>query len=346
MEWTTGVVNGCAIFGGRLCEPRGRPVPRSLLMFLATLCLFAATTAIAQQPAWPGTVRLIVPFAAGGGTDAFARAIAAQLGPRLGVNVIVENRAGAGSLIGSAAVAKGPADGSQLLFTSSSLVTATATSRNAQFDVQKDLVPVAFAVEAPLLVALSAKSGIRSPADLVAAARARPDELTYASAGVGSLTQLAEELLLDAARIKMRHIPYKGSAPALIDVAAGTVDMTIGSYSALVSQFQSGRVIPIAVTTLAASPAFPNLPTMASSAPGYNVGIWYGLFAPAGLPAPMIRRLHREIVDIAKSAELKPMMKDEGGAAVEAEPEELARRVRDEYAMWKKLAAEKQLVTD
>lgn len=321
-------------------------MPQSLLKFLLLLCVCAVTPAVAQQPAWPGTVRLIVPFAAGGGTDAFARAIAAQLSPRLGVSVIVENRAGAGSLIGSAAVAKGPADGSQLLFTSSSLVTATATSRNAQFDVQKDLVPVAFAVDAPLLIALSAKSGIKTPAELVAAARARPDQLTYASAGIGSLTQLAEELLLDAAKIRMRHIPYKGSAPALIDVAAGTVDLTIGSYSALVSQFQSGHVIPIAVTTLSPSPAFPNLPTMASSAPGYNVSIWYGVFAPNGLPAPMVQRLHREIVDIAKSAQLKPMMKDEGGAVVEAGPEELARRVRDEYAMWKKLATEKQLVTD
>ncbi len=319
---------------------------KSLLTIFAMLCAFAVTPAAAQQPAWPGTVRLIVPFAAGGGTDAFARAIAAQLGPRLGVTVIVENRAGAGSLIGSAAVAKGPADGSQLLFTSSSLVTATATSRNAQFDVLRDLVPVAFAVDAPLLVALSAKSGIRSPSELVAAARARPDELTFASAGIGSLTQLAEELLLDAAKIRMRHIPYKGTAPALLDVATGTVDLTIGSYSALVAQFQSGRVIPIAVTTLAASAAFPNLPTMASSAPGYNVSIWYGMFAPAGLPAPMVQRLHREIVDIARSAELKPMMKDEGGAVVEAGPEELSRRVRDEYALWKKLATEKQLVID
>ena len=319
---------------------------KSLLTIFAMLCAFAVTPAAAQQPAWPGTVRLIVPYAAGGGTDAFARAIAAQLGPRLGVTVIVENRAGAGSLIGSAAVAKGPADGSQLLFTSSSLVTATATSRNAQFDVLRDLVPVAFAVDAPLLVALSAKSGIRSPSELVAAARARPDELTFASAGIGSLTQLAEELLLDAAKIRMRHIPYKGTAPALLDVATGTVDLTIGSYSALVAQVQSGRVIPIAVTTLAASAAFPNLPTMASSAPGYNVSIWYGMFAPAGLPAPMVQRLHREIVDIARSAELKPMMKDEGGAVVEAGPEELSRRVRDEYALWKKLATEKQLVID
>ena len=207
-------------------------------------------------------------------------------------------------------------------------------------------MPVAFAVDAPLLVALSAKSGIRSPSELVAAARARPDELTFASAGIGSLTQLAEELLLDAAKIRMRHIPYKGTAPALLDVATGTVDLTIGSYSALVAQFQSGRVIPIAVTTLAASAAFPNLPTMASSAPGYNVSIWYGMFAPAGLPAPMVQRLHREIVDIARSAELKPMMKDEGGAVVEAGPEELSRRVRDEYALWKKLATEKQLVID
>ncbi len=319
---------------------------RSLKVLLSILVATAGQAAMAQAVTFPSTIRMIVPFAAGGGADVFARAVATQLGQRLGVTVYVENRVGAGSLVGSTAVAKAPADGSTLLFSSSSVITAAATSKKPTFDFETELVPVAVVCDSPLLVGVSAASGIKSPADLVAMARAKPEKLTFGSSGVGGLSHLAAALLEDAAKIHMRHIPYKGSTPALLDVAAGTIDMTFGSYSALASQLQTGRVIAIAVTTPQPSPAFPGLPTLASVAPGYNVGIWYGLLAPAKTPPAMVQRLNAEIIEIAKSPELAPLIKSEGASLVSSGPDELSRRMRAEYATWKKLATDKHLMVE
>jgi tripartite-type tricarboxylate transporter receptor subunit TctC len=310
------------------------------------LALAFATTASAQTASFPPVVRVIVPFAAGAGTDVLARAVVSQLGPRLGTNVIVENRPGAAGAIGVAAVAKGPRDGSMLLFHSTSLVTAAATARSVSFDVTKDLMPVAIVADGPMLVGVSAASGIRTPADWVAAARGRPQGLTAGSGGIGSVGHLAVELLSDAANVQVRHIPYRGAAPALTDVAAGTVDMLIASYSTIGPQVRSGRVVPIAVTSAQSSPSFPGLPTMASAAPGYETSIWYAMFAPTGTPGVLVQRLHREINDIARSGEVSRLVEADGALPVNAPPEELAARVRRDFEIWKKIATEKQILVD
>jgi tripartite-type tricarboxylate transporter receptor subunit TctC len=318
---------------------------KSLASLVAVLATFAvAPTAVAQQANFPSTMRLVVPFAAGAGTDVLARAVAAQLGPRLGTVVIVDNRAGAAGVIGSASVAKGPRDGSTLLFTSSSLTTAAATAKNLPFDMNADLTPVAIVADGPMLIGVSVKSGIKTPAELVAAARANPGKLTSSSGGVGTVGHMAAELLNDAGKIQMLHIPYKGAAPALMDLAAGTVDMLIASYSTLAPQIKSGRVIAIAVTSLQPSPAYPGVPTMASAAPGYNVGIWYGMFAPSGLPAAMMQRLNREVNEIAKTAEVRAITQGDGALPLAMTPEELGRRVHGDYATWKRLATERSIV--
>jgi tripartite-type tricarboxylate transporter receptor subunit TctC len=192
-----------------------------VFLFAAALVLPAAR---AQQAPVPPLVRLIVPFPAGGGSDVLARALAPQLAARLRTNVIVENRVGGSSLIGANAVAKGPADGSMLLFTTNSLLTAVATVRQVPFDINKDLIPVAMVSEGPMVVAVNAKSEWKSPADLVAAARNKPDSITYGSSGAGALIHLTTELFNDAANMKTRHIPYKGASPAAIDVASEAVN--------------------------------------------------------------------------------------------------------------------------
>ena len=320
---------------------------RSLLTCCASLVmLLPVQTATAQQVAIPPLVRLIVPFTPGAGTDVMARAVAAQLGQRLGISVIVENRAGASGTIGVTAVVKGPRDGSMLLFTSASLVTTAATMPNVPFDITTDLTPVAIVSDGPMLVGISAKSGITTPAELVAAARAKPDSLTAGSGGTGSVGHMASVLLNDAAKIQMRHIPYRGAAPALLDVAAGNVDMLIASYSTLAPQIKSGRVLPIAVTSLQPSPAYPGIPAMASAAPGYDATIWYGVLAPAGIPASVLQRLHHEITEIAKSPELRELQKMDGAGPVMATPEELSRRIRASYAIWKQLAKDKNIVAE
>jgi hypothetical protein len=320
---------------------------RRLSLSLASLALLATPlAAFSQQATIPPLIKVIVPFAPGAGTDVLARAVAAQLSTRLGTTVIVENRAGAAGTTAVAGVAKGPKDGSQLVFNSTSLVTAAATARNVSYDVTTDLVPVAIVADGPMLVGVSSQAGIKTPEDLVAAARAKPEMLTAGSGGVGSLGHLAVELLNDAAKIKIRHIPYKGAAPALVDVAAGTLTLTIGSYSTLAPQVQSGRVIPIAVTAAQPNPAYPGVPAMGQAAAGFKTGIWYGLFAPAGLPPALLQRLNRETNEVARSGEVRKLVEADGAAPINATPEELAVRIRQDYQTWKKLATDRQITTE
>ncbi|HSV79424.1 MAG TPA: tripartite tricarboxylate transporter substrate-binding protein [Ramlibacter sp.] len=314
----------------------------------AILCAMTLATpaALAQQPSVPPVVRLIVPFPSGGSTDVLARAMAPQLAARLRTNVIVENRAGGSSLIGAAAVAKGPADGSMLLFTTNSLVTAVATMRSVPFDVSKDLIPVAMVSEGPMVLGVSSKSSIKTPSDLIGAARAKPDALTFGTSGVGTFLHLATEWMNDAAGIQTRHVPYKGAAPAALDVAAGTIDFMLAAHASIVPHVQSGRVRLIGVTSRETSPAFPGLPPMASVAPGFSVDLWAIVFAPAGTPIDLVRLLNREINEIAKTRELRMLMEIEGALPVALTPEQLGSRFRDSTATWRRLAAAKSIVID
>ena len=315
-------------------------------LFAVLPIALAAFAATAQQAAIPPLIKVVVPFAPGAGTDVLARAVVAQLGTRLGTTVVIENRAGASGVIGVASVVRGPRDGSMLLFHSTSLVTTAATSTNQPYDVTTDLVPVAIVGDGPMLVGVSAQAGITTPAQLVASARANPERRTAGSGGVGSVGHLAAELLNDAAKVQIRHIPYKGAAPALVDVAAGTVDILIASYSTLAPQIRSGRVLPIAVTSLEPSTAYPGIPPMATAAPGYKASIWYAMFAPAGTPAALVNRLNREINEIANSGEVRTIVQADGAVPVLASPEELAQRVRQDYATWKRLATLKHISID
>lgn len=322
-------------------------MPQTVRSFLlAGLACLAVVPSLAQQTLFPSAIRLVVPFAAGAQTDGLARVVAAQLGPRLGTTVVVENRVGASGLIGASAVAKGPRDGSMLLFHSSSLVTTAATVARMPFDVAVDLVPVAIVANGPMIVGISAKSGITTPAGLVAAARANPNGLKASSSGVGTVGHLAAELLNDAAKTQMMHVPYKGASQAVVDLSAGIVDMLVGSYSTLAPQIKAGRIIPVAVTSAQVHPAFPGIPTMASAANGYTSGIWYGVFAPAGLPLATLQRLNREINDIAQSPELMALVNADGAAPPLLALDKADQFVRDEYLLWKKLAVEKHIVAE
>jgi tripartite-type tricarboxylate transporter receptor subunit TctC len=305
-----------------------------------------STAAVAQQAAIPPLIKIIVPFAPGASTDVIARALAVRLGPRLGTTVIVENRAGANGLIGATSVVKGPTDGSSLMVISSSLLTVAATKRDMPFDVTKDLIPVAVLGEGPLVIGVSASSNIKTPADLVAAARAKPKMLTHGTGGTGTIAHMAQELLDDAAKMQIQHVPYRGAALAMTDLMGGTIDMVIAAYSTLASGISSGRVRPIAVTTLQPSTAFPSLPTMASAVPGYSADIWVGLWAPAGMSPALVERLNREVNELTKSKEYADVLKADGNQPVALAPAELSTRVRNTYTTWKKLAVEKNILVD
>lgn len=292
----------------------------------------------------PALIRLVVPFGPGGSNDVIARLLAPQLSRRLGTNVIIENRPGAAGSIGSDAVAKGAKDGSILLLTSSSLLTsAVAMPRTTPYNVLTAFAPVAMVGQGPMLIAVSAGTTIKTPAELVAAAQAKPGSITYGTSGPGSIAHMSSEMLSDAAKVQMLHVPYKGAAAALLDISSGQINMMISNYSSLVTQIKGGRVRPIAVTSRLASSSFPGLPPMAIAAPGFAAEIWVGVFAPAGTPAVLVQRLNREINEIANTPEIRTILENDGAVPTPYSPSEVAQRVREEFAAWKKIATDKNI---
>jgi tripartite-type tricarboxylate transporter receptor subunit TctC len=318
----------------------------AMILRLFSLALVLAASQLDAAEAAPALVRLVVPFPPGGSNDVIARAMAPQLAKRLATNVIVENKAGAAGVIGSEAVAKAPRDGSHLLLTSSTFLTTAATQAKLPYDPITGFTPIAMVAEGPLLVAVPAERPIKSPADLVAAARAKPGALNYGTAGVGSIAHLATELLNGAAQVQMTHVPYKGAGPALIDLAAGQIDVMISNYSSLVPQLKSGKVRAIAVTSPKPSPAFPDLPPVAAAVPGYAIDIWVIVFAPAGTPSALVGRLNREINEISASPELRTFLDPDGAQPVAMSPAAVAARMKEDLAQLKRIAAERKISLD
>jgi tripartite-type tricarboxylate transporter receptor subunit TctC len=320
-------------------------------MFSSVRTLVAAAVvvcapAVAQQVPLPPQIKIIVPFAAGASTDAAARAVASELGKRTGSNVIVENLAGASTFIGAAAAVKAAKDGSVILMTSTSTVSAAATKKSVPVDITTELMPIAQLTEGPLIVASSAENNIKTPADLIAAARAKPDEITHGTGGIGTLAHVAAEMINDVAKIQLKHIPYKGASLAVNDFVAGRIDLMIGVYTTVAPQVKAGRVRLVAVTSPKPHPAFPGVATMASVAPGLSIDIWVGFFAPLGTPSAVVQRLNRELNEVAKSKAVRDVVELDGSMPIALSPDEFGARVRSSYAAWKKLATEKNIVVD
>jgi len=318
---------------------------RAALAILASCTLFAAA-ASAQPQQLPPLIKIVVPFAAGASTDAAARAVATELAKRTGSNVIVENQPGASTFIGAAAVAKAPKDGSVLLMTSTSTVTTAATKRSVPLDITTDLAPVALLSEGPLIIAASTQNTIKTPADLVAAARAKPDQITHGTGGVGTLAHVAAEMINDTAKIQLKHVPYKGASLAVSDFVAGRIDLMIGVYTTVAPQVKAGRARLVAVTSPQPHPAFPGVPSMASAAPGLSIDIWVGFFAPLGTPAPVVQRLNRELNEVAKTRAVLDVIEADGSTPRALTPSEFGAKVRSSFSAWKKLAVDKHIEVD
>ncbi len=323
------------------------PILKSLSL-IAVLggALLAVNPAIAAEAKLPNLVKIVVPFGPGGSNDVVARAIAVPLAKRLETTVIVENKPGASGVIGNDAVAKAPRDGSVLLLTSSTFLTVAATQAKLPYDPLTGFTPVTMVAEGPMLLAVSSAFPVKSPAEFIAAARAKPGKLTYGSAGIGSVGHMATELFNAAAKIQMTHIAYKGAANAIVDLAGGQIYAMISNYSSLVSHLNSRRVRALAVTSKQPSPVFPDLPTLNATVPGYSIEIWISVFAPAGAPAPLIDRLNREIREISASADLRVFLEPDGAVPVSISPAALAARLKEELALWKAIAAEHKIVTE
>ena len=320
---------------------RGSPVR----LFLCVAVSVGWTTIAAAQEL-PKLIRIVVPFAAGGSNDVIARALAVPLSKRFDTSVIVENKPGAAGVIGADYVAKAPRDGSVLLLTSSSFLTAAATQQQLPYDPIAAFAPVAMIGRGPMLLVVSATTPYKSPADVVAAARAKPGVLNYGTAGVGSIAHLTTELLDDTAKIKMTHVPYKGASLASVDLASGQIQVMISNYSTVAPLMQNGKIRALAITSAKPHPAFPDLPPVATVATGFNVDIWVGVFAPAGTPSAIVDRLNREINAVAASPDLAPVLEPDGTLPEAISSATFASKIKAELGQWKQIATEHKIVAE
>jgi tripartite-type tricarboxylate transporter receptor subunit TctC len=310
--------------------------------FAATLCVTASAVplhAFAQTyPERP--VRLIVGFPPGGAADILGRTAAQQLTDALGQQVIVDNRGGAGGLIATEIAVRANPDGYTLLFTSIPHVINPHLYSKVNYDALKGFAPVVQFVAVPLMMAGSPALPAKTVKELLALARAKPGQINYASAGSGSSSHLAMELLKSMAGVNMTHIPYKGTGPLIVDLISGQVSVTIASAVPLSPQVKAGKLRGMAVTSPRRSPSFPDLPAIAETVPGYEVVNWFGVLAPAGTPPAVIARLNKALNEALASAELRKRLSAQGADTVGGTPEDFARVIKADFAKWAKVVRE------
>ena len=312
------------------------PTRRALMAALAALPMAALA-----QASWPArAITLVVPFAAGGGTDSIARDIAKNMSDRLGQPVIIDNRGGAGGAIGANAVAKATPDGYTLLFATSTFATNAATEAKLPFDPVKDFAPVAMIGRGPLLVVASKQLGVKNVAQLVAAAKAKPEGLNFCSAGNGSINHLAGEMFRQKTGLTMTHVPFKGSAPATVELLAGRVDLFFATVPTIQTHLKDDKLSLLAVTSAKRSPLFPGLPTLAEAGvPGIDVTTWWGVLAPAKTPPAIVEALNRAVNDAAAAEPVKSRLLHEGADAVRLPPAAFGEELRKELALWREVAS-------
>jgi tripartite-type tricarboxylate transporter receptor subunit TctC len=288
------------------------------------------------QPTFPEKpVRIVVPFPPGGGTDLVVRALAAGMATELGQSVIIENKSGAGTVIGTDFVAKSPADGYTLLVGTFAFAVNPSLLAKLPFDTNKAFAPVVLISRSPNVLVVRADSPYKSVQDVIRAAQANPGKLTYASQGNGTSAHLAAELFNALAKINITHIPYKGASPALTDIVGGQVDLMFATSAGATPLLESGRLRALAVTTPERSTAFPALPTMIEAGvPEYQATSWYGLYAPAGTPSTAIARLNAAATKVAQAEAFKSRVSGEGLVISTGTPKELDDFMLGEQTRW------------
>ena len=310
---------------------------------LASPVIAAAQDAAATFPS--RAVTMIVPFPPGGGTDTGARWVAEQLTRKWGQPVIVDNKPGAAGKIGAEIASRAKPDGYTIMMTNAQVAAINPSLYNTMpYNAETAFTAVTLVAELPLVLLVNSELPIKTPKDFIDMARAKPGEITYASAGNGSSTHLAASLLEAATGIKLTHVPYKGGGPAMTDVMAGQVNSTLLTVLESGAAVKSGKVRPIAVTSIARSPALPQLPTIAESAiPGYASISWIGLLAPSGVPTTIIHKIAKDVGDIVNSVEMKQRFIDQGATPVGGTPAQFQALIDSEQAKYRKIIAEKNI---
>jgi len=323
----------------------GSSFPRSsaLRLLLVALGGFPVLTgsAVAADSAYPQkAIRLVIPFAPGGSNDIVGRMIGMQLQERVGQAVVIDNRAGAGGVIGTELVARAAADGYSLLIVSVAHAFNPALYK-LSYDSIKSFAPIGLVGSGPNVLVINPQLPVNSVKELIAYARANPGKLNLASAGIGSFQHLSGELFTRMAKIDMTHIPFKGGGPAMTDVIAGQSQVSIGSLIQMQGHIRSGRLKPLGVGSLKRNPTLPDLPSINESGlPGYEATNWWGLVGPAALPQPIIARLNKELNAILASPETQKRMEGEGAVAMPMTPAEFGKLIVSETDRWGKVVKE------
>jgi tripartite-type tricarboxylate transporter receptor subunit TctC len=309
---------------------------------LYAACLAAAlpcTTVAHAQGAYPQKpIRLVAPFAAGGGTDILARLVGQKASEMLGQQIIVDNRGGAGGTIGTEIAAKAPPDGYTLILVSASHAINPGLYPKLSYDSVNDFAPITQIATSPGILVVNPSLPVKSVKDLIALARAKPGQINYASAGSGTPPHLAGELFKVMAKIDMVHVPYKGNAPAFTDVIGGQVSLIFPTMPSAMPFIKSGKLRPIAVTSAKRSPAAADIPTIAESGlPGYEATSWYGILAPARTPPQIVARLHEVLVSVIGAPDMKDKLAAQGLDPVGNTPQQFAAVIKSEIVKWAKV---------
>ena len=316
----------------------------SILAFSAIILGFACVPVSGQNyPVKP--VRLIVPYPPGGPTDLVGRSVGQKLTEAWGQQIIVENRAGAASAVGTEVAARAPADGYTLLLgTSAGFSINPALGGKLPYDPERDFAPITLLVINPQILVVHPSMPVHSVKMLVALAKSRPGQINYASVGNASPQHLGMEMLKSMTGINMVHVPYKGTAPAVTDILAGNVSLMFNSMPSVLPQARSGRLRGLAVSSAKRSSAAPDIPTVAEAGvPGFDYVTWYGLFAPAGTPREIVNRLNSQVAKMLAEPELAKRFASQGAEPLSTTPDQLAQYRRAEYERWRKLIAEMKL---
>ena len=316
-------------------------------VFSALILLLASAVAVAQP--YPNrAIKVIIPFPAGGGTDIFARTVGQKLTENYKWTVVPENRPGAGGNLGIEAVSNSAADGYTIgLGQTSNLAINPTLYPKLPYEPSKDLTPIALVASSPLVIVVAANSPFKTFADIAAAAKAKPDQITYGSPGNGTVAHLGMELLQKTAGINLQHIPYKGSAQALTDIVGGQIQIYASSVPTAMGQIKDGRLRAIAVTSLKRSASLPETPTIAESGwPGFEAITWFGFVAPAKTPAPIIKELNANINFILKMPEVRSKLMGEGGEILGGTPEQFSALLNKDTARWARVIQDANVKID
>jgi tripartite-type tricarboxylate transporter receptor subunit TctC len=313
-------------------------------MAVASLAFAVAATSAnhaaraADYPSRP--IHLIVPYAAGGAADSIARILAKRIGKAIGQTIVIENRGGGGSIVGTEFVNKSEPDGYTLLLGQSGPISINpAVYKNLPYDPVKDFAPISMTTTYPYVMVVNSALGVKTLEEFVTLARSRPGALNYGTAGVGAANHLVTELFASKAGIKMTHIPYRGTALAVSDLLAGQVQVVFADPISALQHVNSGTLIALAVTSKDRTPMAPAVPTMSESGyPGFDAIGWHGILAPANTPPAIVARLHAEILEALKDPETRTLLESQAMQIVGSSPEAFAGFIREDIAIWKEVA--------